>query len=69
MDEDSEEYEEENESEIDDLIEFMVDDNEPAVSGRDRNNSTIMEDVEDLVVSGQRSADQPRTVSISSDDL
>ena len=48
---------------------FLVDANESITSGRDRNNSVVMEDVDELVATGQRSADQPRTVSISSYDL
>ena len=51
------------------LLEFLADENESVMSGRDRNNSVVMEDVEGLVATGQRSADQPRTVSISSYDL
>ncbi len=51
------------------LLEFLADENESVTSGRDRNNSVVMEDVEGLVATGQRSADQPRTVSISSYDL
>lgn len=56
-------------NEDEDLLEFLADENESVTSGRDRNNSVVMEDVEDLVATGQRSADQPRTVSISSYDL
>ncbi len=51
------------------LLEFQADENESVTSGRDRNNSVVMEDVESLVATGQRSADHPRTVSISSYNL
>jgi len=60
---------EEDANEDEDLLEFFADENESVTSGRDRNNSVVMEDVEDLVATGQRSADQPRTVSVSSYDL
>ena len=60
-----------NEEEEEDLLEYLADENESIMSSRDRNNSVVMEDVEDLVLTsgGQRSADQPRTVSVSSYDL
>ena len=32
-------------------------------------DSVIMDDVDGLMATGQRSADQPRTISMSSDDL
>ncbi len=75
--EDSGEEEEESDdedaidNEEEDLLEYLADENESIISSRDRNNSVVMEDVEDLVLTsgGQRSADQPRTVSVSSYDL
>jgi hypothetical protein len=62
---------EEEEEEEEDLLEYLADENESIMSSRDRNNSVVMEDVEDFVLTsgGQRSADQPRTVSVSSYDL
>ncbi len=69
---DDEEGDEEEEGDAigeENLLEFLADENESVTSGRDRNNSVVMEDVEGLVATGQRSADQPRTVSISSYDL
>lgn len=66
---DEEEDGEEDASEDEDLLEFLADENESVTSGRGRNNSVVMEDVTDLVATGQRSADQPRTVSVSSYDL
>jgi len=56
-------------NEDEDLLEFLADEHESVASGRGRNNSVVMEDVENLVATGQRSADQPRTVSVSSYDL
>jgi hypothetical protein len=67
--EDDEEENGEGANEHEDLLEFLADEHESVTSGRGRNNSVVMEDVEDLVATGQRSADQPRTVSVSSYDL
>lgn len=67
--EEGDEEEEEDAIGEENLLEFLADENESVTSGRDRNNSVVMEDVEGLVATGQRSADQPRTVSISSYDL
>lgn len=66
---DGDEEEEEHAIGEENLMEFLADENESVTSGRDRNNSVVMEDVEGLVATGQRSVDQPRTVSISSYDL
>mmetsp|Transcript_9091 Transcript_9091/g.14909 ORF Transcript_9091/g.14909 Transcript_9091/m.14909 type:complete len:548 (-) Transcript_9091:120-1763(-) len=69
IEEEIDEGEEGNANEDEDLLEFLADANESVTSGRNRNNSVVMEDVNDLVATGQRNADQPRTVSISSYDL
>ncbi|KAL7534664.1 hypothetical protein ACHAXR_006022 [Thalassiosira sp. AJA248-18] len=68
----------ENQDHDDDLLDFLEDENEsdadeffvPAVEeDSDENDSVVMEDVDDALAKGQRAADQPRTVSMSSDDL
>ncbi len=40
-----------------------------AVASVDENDSVVMEDVSDSIGKGYRSIDQPRTISVSSDDL
>ena len=69
--EESDDARDANNEEEEDLLEYLADENESIMSSRDRNNSVVMEDVEDFVLTsgGQRSADQPRTVSVSSYDL
>lgn len=72
VDEEDEEPEEGPNDQIDDedeLLELLADENESMMSGRDRNNSVVMEDVDDFVSTDQRRADQPRTVSVSSYDV
>jgi len=66
-------------SEEDDILEYLGDEHESdsddeflsvgGIESDDENSSVVMEDVDHTVGKGQRSADQPRTISMSSDDL
>lgn len=61
----------------DDLLDFLGDENESesddfasaAEDESDDNDSVIMEDVDDVISKSERAIDQPRSVSLSSDDL
>lgn len=67
----------ENQDHHDVLLEFFEDDNDSdheefasaAEDDLDENGSVMMEDVDTSIAKGQRAVDQPRTVSMSSDDL
>ena len=81
MEEDVNQENEDNSDDDDDLLEFFGDDNESesdefasaAEEESDENESVIMQDVDgavdDAISKGQRAVDQPRSVSMSSDDL
>jgi len=77
MEEDEAEENHDHSGEDDDLLEFLEDENESdsddfvsvAEEDSDDNDSVVMEDVDNGIAKGQRAADQPRTVSVSSDDL
>ena len=71
MEEDEDEEEDvqsQYDSDLDDFASVASYEHSDVDSGRDRTNSVIMDDVDELMASGQRSADQPRTISMSSDD-
>lgn len=57
----------------DDLLQFLEDDHDSddfaSIPSEDENDSVVMEDVDTTLAKSQRAADQPRTVSVSSDDL
>jgi len=55
-------------SDLDDFASVASYEHSDVDSGRDRTDSVIMDDVDGLMATGQRSADQPRTISMSSDD-
>lgn len=67
-DEDEEEEVQSQYSDLDDFASVASYEHSDVDSGRDRTDSVIMDDVDGLMATGQRSADQPRTISMSSDD-
>jgi len=77
MEEDDAEDNQDHHGGDDDLLEFLEDENESdsdefvsvAEEDSDENDSVVMEDVDNVIAKGQRAADQPRTISVSSDDL
>lgn len=71
MEEDEDEEEEvqsQYDSDLDDFASVASYEHSDVDSGRDRTDSVIMDDVDELMATGQRSADQPRSISMSSDD-
>ena len=77
MEEDDTRENHDHSGEDDNLSEFLEDDNGsefddlPSVAEEDsvENDSVIMEDVDNTIVKERRAVDQPRSVSMSSDDL